>query len=217
VVLGGEPQVGGQARGVGGQALHRRRVGGTVPGSHLADPASMISVRGPGGVSEHAADGRAEGERTVVFGCAGMCGTPRQRRAGTMSMPRARSRAAGTSSTRPCPCRCLTRRVSGEDSLIDWGRVHRRWRRVRAIFARGCDLRPARPWRGLFCHQLRPDHRYRAPIANTRTPTRRRIRASGSLDWIRAPVYAPARPPMPSAMPVGQSGATGRAGEWTGP
>ena len=38
MVFGGEPQVGGQARGVGGQGLHRGGVGGRVPGGHLADP-----------------------------------------------------------------------------------------------------------------------------------------------------------------------------------
>ncbi len=36
--------------------------------------------------------------------------------------------------------------------------------------------------------QARPDHRYRAPITTTRTPITRRIRRSGSRDWIRAPV-----------------------------
>jgi hypothetical protein len=36
--------------------------------------------------------------------------------------------------------------------------------------------------------QARPDHRYRAPIAITSTPTRRRIKTSGSRDWSRAPV-----------------------------
>jgi len=35
---GGEPQVGGQPFAVGGQAFHRRWVGGGVPGGHLADP-----------------------------------------------------------------------------------------------------------------------------------------------------------------------------------
>ena len=38
MVLGGEPQVGGQALPVGGQALHRRGAGGAVPAAHLADP-----------------------------------------------------------------------------------------------------------------------------------------------------------------------------------
>src|SRR5215831_10225652 len=38
VMLGGEPQVGGQPLLVGEQALHRRGVGGGVPGGHLADP-----------------------------------------------------------------------------------------------------------------------------------------------------------------------------------
>ena len=38
-------------------------------------------------------------------------------------------------------------------------------------------------------------------MAMTRTPTIRRIIMSGSRGWIRAPVYAPARPPNPSAMP----------------
>ena len=38
MVLRGEPQVGGQPFAVGEQALHRRRVGGTVPGGHLGDP-----------------------------------------------------------------------------------------------------------------------------------------------------------------------------------
>src|ERR1700750_3183467 len=38
VVLGGEPQVGGQPLAVGEQALHRRGVGGAVPGRHLGDP-----------------------------------------------------------------------------------------------------------------------------------------------------------------------------------
>ena len=47
-------------------------------------------------------------------------------------------------------------------------------------------------------------HRYRAPMAITRMPITRRISTSGSRRWIRAPVYAPARPPMPSAMPVGR-------------
>ena len=46
-------------------------------------------------------------------------------------------------------------------------------------------------------------------MAMTRMPTKRRIRLSGSRDWKRAPVYAPARPPTPRAIPVGQSGATG--------
>ena len=38
MVLSGEPQVGGQPVPVGGQALHRRGVGGPVSGGHLADP-----------------------------------------------------------------------------------------------------------------------------------------------------------------------------------
>ena len=50
VVLGGEPQVGGQALPVGGQALHRRGVGGAVPGGQLADPrVDDLHELGPGG------------------------------------------------------------------------------------------------------------------------------------------------------------------------
>ena len=40
----------------------------------------------------------------------------------------------------------------------------------------------------ILADQPRPDHRYRAPIATTRMPTRRRIKTSGMRDWIRAPV-----------------------------
>ena len=57
--------------------------------------------------------------------------------------------------------------------------------------------------------QPRPDHGSRVPIREyPGRPSLGGSAVSGRCRWIRAPVYAPARPPMPSAIPVGQSGAT---------
>src|SRR5206468_494304 len=54
----------------------------------------------------------------------------------------------------------------------------------------------------------RAAHKKRLPIATTTSASSRRMIVSGILACNRAPTYPPARPPMPSAIPVGQLGAT---------
>ena len=52
----------------------------------------------------------------------------------------------------------------------------------------GASPRPTSPDGSCGWSQLSADQRYRAPMAKTRTPTIRRMRASGRRAWMRAPV-----------------------------